>query len=412
MSDESQLSTHGVDPDDLLSELDLLKAEDVSWQDGRTFSLVYNTGDEVLEKLQGEVALRFLHENALSPFAFPSLRNFEADLVAVGAELLHGNLKGGSLTSGGTESILMAMKVARDLALDRGVNAPEIIAPQTAHPAFAKAAHTLGIKLILAPLREDYRVDPAAMERLITENTAVLVASAPCYPYGVIDPIEDVASIALDRGLLFHVDACLGGWLLPFWKKIGRAVPPFDFRVEGVTSMSADIHKYGYTFKGASLVLYRDREHLNRQYFFYDDWPGGLYGAPAAPGTRPGSPIAAAWATVRHLGEEGYMAKARQVAEATDRFVSGIEAIPGLVITGEPDMSLFEFTTTSGDIAAIGDQMDDAGWNLDRQQGGLHLMVSPYHVQIVERFLVDLAKAVENQGDSRGKKIGYGGVDV
>ncbi len=403
------LPDESTSPAEILSQIDAMRVEDAVWRNGRTFSLIYNTGDAELEQLQEDVARRFLHENALNPFAFPSLRTLEADLVAMGADLLQTSPRAGSLTSGGTESILMAMKVARDVAEDRGVERPEILAPVTAHPAFAKAAQTLGIDLVQVPLRDDYRADVDAMAGLVTERTAVLVASAPCYPYGVIDPVTEVAALAADRGLLCHVDACLGGWLLPFWRDIGRPVVPFDFSVPGVTSMSADIHKYGYTFKGASLVLYRDTDLIKRQYFFYDRWPGGLYGAPAAPGTRPAAPIAAAWATVKHLGRDGYRLKASQIAEATDGFREGIEAIAGLEVTGEPDMSLFEFSATQGDISAIGDKMDDAGWHLDRQQGGLHLMVSPYHLNIVDEFLSDLAAAVQSQGQSRGVVGSYGG---
>ncbi len=387
-----------------------MRDKDAAWRSGRTFSLIYNTGDGELEQLQEDVAKRFLHENALNPFAFPSLLKFEADLVAMGADLLHTDPRAGSLTSGGTESILMAMKVARDVAGERGIDRAEILAPVTAHPAFAKAANTLGIDLVQVPLRDDYRVDVAAMAGLVTERTAVLVASAPCYPYGVIDPVSEVASLAEEVGALCHVDACLGGWLLPFWRDIGRTVVPFDFSVPGVTSMSADIHKYGYTFKGASLVLYRTHELVKRQYFFYDSWPGGFYGSSAAPGTRPAAPIAAAWATVRHLGRSGYRDKARLIAEATDRFREGIQAIDGLEVTGEPDMSLFEFSATEGDINAVADQMDDAGWHLDRQQGGLHLMVSPYHLQVVDDFLADLQASVSAQGKSRGVAPSYGGV--
>ena len=210
-----------------------------------------------------------------------------------------------------------------------------------------------------------------------------------------------------------HVDACLGGWLLPWWERLGEPVPPWDFRVPGVTSLSADIHKYGYTFKGASLILYRDTGLVKNQWFFYDDWPGGMYGSVTTAGTRPAAPIAGAWATINHLGAEGYLRKATQVRDATRGFVAGIDAIDELALSARPDLSLFEFGAADPeqlDIGAVGDVMDDRGWNLDRQQGGLHLMVSPYHQHIVEPFVSDLRVAVASRGVSRGVAASYGGV--
>ena len=233
------------------------------------------------------------------------------------------------------------------------------------------------------------------------------------YPFGVIDPIPELAALASGRGVLMHVDACLGGWMLPWWERLGETVPPWDFRVPGVTSLSADIHKYGYSFKGASLVLYREPEMVQHQWFLYDDWPGGLYGSVTAAGTRPAAPIAGAWATISFLGEAGYLHKAEQVRDATREFQRGIGAIDGLRISGEPDLSVFEFGPTDPDaldIGGVGDVMDDRGWNLDRQQGGLHVMVSPYHVHMTKEFNEDLAEAVATHTSSRGKAAGYGGI--
>ena len=238
----------------------------------------------------------------------------------------------------------------------------------------------------------------------------LVVRSAPCYPYGVIDPIEVLAGLAAERDVLFHTDACLGGWLLPWWERLGVDVPPWDFRVPGVTSISADIHKYGYTFKGASVVLYRSRDLLKNQFFWYDDWPGGLYASGTTAGTRSAAPIAGAWAAINHLGQDGYLRLAEVVRDTAERFRTGIEAIEGLRITHQPDLSLFEFGSDTLDIGAIGDVMDDRGWNLDRQQGGLHLMVSPYHAKVVDPFLADLRDAVADHGESRGVAASYGGV--
>lgn len=402
--------------DDVLAALDERRGGDADWRSGRTFSLIYNTGDDQLDRLMEAVAARFAHDNALNPSAFPSLRDMEREVVAVSASLLHGEARAGALTSGGTESILMAVKVARDLAGD-GRDDPagyrcNIVVPQSAHPAFAKAAHTLGIEERRAPLGDDLRLDVAAMEAMVDADTALVVASAPCYPYGLVDDVPAVAALAGEVGCSCHVDACLGGWLLPFFERLGHPVPPFDFRVPGVTSLSADVHKYGYSTKGASTVLYRDRERLKRQWFLFDGWPGGMYGTPAAAGARSGAPIAAAWAAITFLGEAGYLRLATDVWHAFDTYRQGIDAVDELAVTGEPDFPSFQFTSTEPDldIGGVADAMDDRGWHIDRQQGGLHLMLSPHHRAVADRFLADLAGAVETAGASRGRAATYGGV--
>ena len=216
--------------------------------------------------------------------------------------------------------------------------------------------------------------------------------------------------MAAERGVLCHVDACLGGWLLPFWERLGEPVPPWDLSTPGVTSLSADIHKYGWSFKGVSVLLHRDPDQLRRQYFLYDGWPGGLYGSATTAGTRPGAPIAAAWATIQHLGMEGYLRLAGEVRDATVRFRTGIEAIDGLRITGDPVMAVMEIASDVHDLAAVNDVMEARGWHLDRQQGGLHLMLSPGHLAVVDAFLADLADAVADHGPSLGVEARYGGV--
>ena len=406
------LPDSGRDPDELRRVLADWQTGDIDWKGGRAFSLVYNADDPVLEALQHDVASRFLHENALNPFVYPSLLRMEREVVAVAADLFGTDPDAGTMTSGGTESIFLAVYTAREEARARGVDHPTLVLASTAHPAFTKAAHYLGVQEIRVPVGPDLRADTAAMADRVDSNTALIVGSAPCYPYGLIDPIADLAQVARAHGTLCHVDACLGGWLLPFWEAIGEPVPAWNFAVDGVTSISADIHKYGYCFKGASVVTYRDVALKRRQHFLFDDWPGGLYGSATTAGTRPAAPIAAAWATIQHLGRDGYLAKARTVKAATDIFLRGVRSIDGLEVSGEPDMSLFEFGSTTGDDAtgAIGDVMDDRGWHLDRQQGGLHLMVSPGHLKVAEDFVADLGHAVAHHGASRGVAASYGGV--
>jgi sphinganine-1-phosphate aldolase len=409
--DPVEFPERGRRVDDLLDEIRSGRGGDADWRGGRTFSLVYNPGDPELERLQEAVAHEYLHENYLNPFAFPSLLKMEREVVSMAGDLFGAPDSGGKLTSGGTESIFLAVQVAREHARQaRGIAEPTLVTGATAHPAFAKAAHYLDVAHVTVPVGSDGRLDLDALARTIDDRTALVVGSAPCYPFGVIDPIPELAALAAERGILCHVDACLGGWLLPFWARLGEPVPPWDLSVHGVTSLSADIHKYGWCFKGVSVLLHADPEMVRHQYFLYDAWPGGIYGSATTAGTRPAAPIAAAWATINHLGADGYLRLAGQVRDATVRFRRGIEAIDGLRITAEPVMGVMEIASDVHDLSAVGDVMDDRGWHLDRQQGGLHLMLSPYHLGVVDDFLSDLVAAVAEHGPSRGVEARYGGV--
>lgn len=395
----TDLPLTGLARDALVDELRARKAHDADWHGGRTWSLVYHADDEVAAVARAAAEL-FLFENALSPFAFPSLRNMEAEVVGWTAGLLNGPEAAGTMTSGGSESIFLAVKSARDRS---GIAGGEVVLPITAHPAFEKAAHYLGLRTVHAPTGPDHRVDVDAVAALISDRTVLVVGSAPCYPFGVIDPIPDLAALAVDRGVAMHVDACLGGFFLPFWERLGRPVPHlWDFRVPGVSTISADAHKYGYAIKGASVLLHASRDLRRHQFFRYDDWPGGLYASPTAAGTRPAPPIAVAWAVMRHLGVEGYVRLAATVADTFDELRAGIAATAGLTVVGEPDIGVFCFTSSDADldIAAVGDAMDARGWHLDRQPAGLHLMVTPNHARVVDEFLADLDAAA---GDARGK---------
>ena len=398
---------------ELLSVIGAERSGDIDWKGGRAFSLVYNTDDPELDELLHDVAGNFLHENALNPFRYKTLLHMELDVINAAAELFGAPELSGSLSSGGTESIFLAVYTAREHGADRGISQPNIVTARTAHPAFNKACHYLGVEHRRVAYGPDGRADLNAVTDSMDANTVLIVGSAPCYPFGVIDPIEDLGRIADEAGTLCHVDACLGGWLLPFWQRIGRDVPPWDLRVDGVTSISADIHKYGYCFKGVSTVMYRDPALAKKQVFWFDDWPGGLYASGTTAGTRPGSPIAGAWAVINHLGIEGYERLARRVAAATDGFFDAIARQDGLQITSNPDMSVCEFGAADGsgvDINAVGDQMDDRGWALDRQHGGLHLMLSPGHDRVIDQFTSDLAEAVAAGGTDRGEHLPYGGV--
>lgn len=416
MSDDATVFPEtGLTPAEVMARIATMHEGDLDWRSGRAFSLVYNPGDDAHEELLEQVATMFQHENALNPLVYPSLMEMELSLVAMAAELFGTAPNAGSISSGGTESIFLAVQVARDHSRqNRGIAEPVLVTAETAHPAFAKAAGYLDIEQVRVPVRDDGRMDTDVLAGVVDDRTGLVVGSAPCYPYGVIDDIPTIAAIASDAGALCHVDACLGGWLLPWYEQIGEDVPPWNFSVPGVTSISADVHKYGYTFKGLSTIMYRTRELVKLQQFWYDDWPGGLYASGTTAGTRPAPPIAGAWAAIHHLGADGYRAKATQVRDAGRIFMDGIDGIDRLEITHRPDIPVFEFTARDGSILAIADGMDRRGWHLDRQQGGLHLMLSPAHLAVADQFIADLRDAVAEApvgGDAGGELGGtYGGV--
>ncbi|MFZ5475579.1 MAG: pyridoxal phosphate-dependent decarboxylase family protein [Myxococcota bacterium] len=376
----------------VIAELAEARAADADWKRGRTFSLVYFAGEDVLEVLRGAYAA-YIHENGLSLDAFPSLRRFEGDVLRWCAELFHA--KTASLTSGGTESILMAVKAARDWARVHRPEArrPEILVPVTAHPAFDKAAHVLGVGIRHAPVDAGFRADVAAMRELVTPDTILLVGTAFTFPHGVVDPIPAIASLARERGVLCHVDACLGGFVLAFAGEAGGEAVDFDFRVPGVTSMSADLHKYGYAAKGASVVLYGDKALRRHQFFATTDWPGGIYGSPTMAGTRPGGAIAAAWAVMRHLGRDGYVGLTRRVLATSRRLREGIAGTPGLRLLGDPRHSVIAFAGEGVDVFAVDERMRRLGWHLDRlqQPAGVQMIVTPAHEGVAGDFLADLA---------------------
>ena len=414
-----KLPTTGTPREELEKEMRAQSALDVDWKNGKIWTLVYFAGDDVADLL-GDTFASFLYTNGLGPTAFKSLKKFEAEVVAITADLLGDSEAIGNMTSGGTESILMAVKAARDWAREKRphVTAPELVLPVTAHPAFDKAAHYLGLKTVHVPLREDLRVDVEEARTAMTDNTILVVGSAPCYPYGVVDPIPELAAMAQEREICCHVDACLGGFFLPFLRRLGQPVPPFDFDVPGVTSISADLHKYGYSVRGTSTIMYRDSELRRYQFFSQANWPGGLYGSPTMTGSRPGAAIAASWALLHYLGEEGYLRLTRTTMETTRELMDGINAIPGLVVRGEPDMSVLAFGSDSLDSYALCDAMGDRGWDLERLQKppNLHLVVTPAHKDAAKPFLTDLRDSVQEVSSkgpgSGGTAAMYGALEA
>ncbi len=388
----------GHDAQDILHTMRTLRKGDANWEDGKVWCLVYSAGEEVSSFLK-EAHSVFFSENALNPSAFPSLKQMEMECVAMTADLLNGDAEvTGNMTSGGTESILMAIKAAREWGRSRGIKRPNVVLPSSAHPAFPKAGHYFDVEMKFIPVGKDFRANVKAMKRAINKNTVMLVGSAPSYPQGVVDPIPELGALAKKKGILMHVDACVGGFMLPFVRATGRVVPPFDFSVEGVTSLSVDLHKYGYAAKGASIVLFKNEELRKHMYYAFTEWTGGIYAAPVMGGTRSGGVIGAAWAIINHLGFEGYTQIADQVMNTTDKLHAGIEAIDGIEVLGDPVMSILAIGSDSRDVYQIGDEMSARGWHIDRQQNppSLHLTINHAHIQSADVFLKDLAEAVKS----------------
>lgn len=401
----------GRTPQDVLAELRSLRRADAPTRGGRTFAYVYDAGLDGLDELAADAYAAYATVNGLDPTVFPSVARLENDVVGAVAALLGAPGAQGTFTSGGTESILLAVKTARDHARAvRGITAPQLVLPSTAHAAFHKAAHYLGLETVVVPVDPvTFRADADAVEAALTERTALVVASTPSYAHGVIDPVPEIAAAAARRGVLCHVDACIGGWLLPHLRRAGREVPPFDLSVPGVTSLSVDLHKYGYADKGASVVLYRDAGLRRYQYFAHAGWPGYPVVNPTVQGTKSGGLLAQAWAVLRYVGEDGYTALAARVAEASDRLLAGLRGIDGVRILGEPAAGLVAFTLAGPEAGAVpdlglllhlADEMRDRGWYLQPQLSfdglppNLHLTLTPATVGQVDALLADLVAAL------------------
>ena len=390
----------GMPKGDVMKVLEGYRENDVKWRGGRVFAYTFHAGDDG-EAVVKEAYLKYLSENALDPTSFPSLVRLEREVVRAIAGLLRGDENVvGNFTSGGTESIMLAVKSARDKArAERGVTEPELVLPLTAHSAFHKSCQYLGVKPVVADFDpETFRADPASMRAAITNNTVLLAASAPSYAQGVVDPIREIGETALERGLLFHVDACMGGIMLPFLRELGYPVPDFDFTVPGVTSISADMHKFGYAAKGASTILYKNKDIRKHQIFSKTGTTTYALVNPTILSSKSGGPMAGAWAILHYLGRDGYRGIFKAVKEATDKMVAGINAIPGLRVLGRPDMCIFCFTADGLNVYQLADAMAKRGWYLqpqfstEKSPHNVHITLNYSNVPVVDDFLADLAE--------------------
>jgi len=384
----------------LKSCMEEMRSDDFEWQRGRLPLHVYFAGNDVAEVVREAYAM-FMAENALAPAAFPSLERMEREVLDASVELFNGPAgAGGTFTSGGSESIILAVKAAREWArarrLREGVRG-EILLPSTAHPAFDKAAELMDLDAVRIEIGRDFRANVTALETAITDRTVLIVASAPSLPFGLIDPVEEIAALALEYGIWCHVDACIGGYIAPFARKLGYPVPRFDFTISGVRSISADLHKFGYAAKGASALLLRNRADAAFHAFEFANWPKGKYITPNLLGTRPGGAIAAAWAVIHYLGEDGYLELTARVMKVRDRYIEGIAAIPDLKLLVQPDLSVIAYGSDVVDIAAVGDQLLERGWYMSRiaQPPSLHQTITLAQEAVVDDFLAELANAVD-----------------
>ncbi|KAL6956476.1 Dihydrosphingosine phosphate lyase [Sarracenia purpurea var. burkii] len=378
------------------------KRNDVAWQ-GKCSGTVYIGGNETEGhfSLISEACSMFAHTNPLHLDVFQSVVRYEAEVVAMTAALLGGKEKAtggqicGNMTSGGTESILLAVKSSRDfMKAKKGITKPEMIIPESAHSAYDKAAQYFNIKLWRIPVNKEFLADVRAIKQCINKNTILIVGSAPGYPHGIIDPIEELGELAFGFGICFHVDLCLGGFVLPFARKLGYPIPPFDFSVKGVTSISVDVHKYGLAPKGTSIVLYRNHDIRK---VIVTEWSGGLYVSPTIAGSRPGGLIAGAWAAMMSLGFEGYLENTRAVMEVSKKIQKGIKEIPELFIVGRPDMTIVAFGSNIVDIFEVNDIMSSKGWHLNALQrpSSIHICVTLQHELVAADFLKDLSDSVQ-----------------
>lgn len=397
-----KIRAKGLPEDELFDTLTHFADRDMPWREGKTLAYIYDGGADV-ERVAKRAYMQYLTENALDPTVYPSLARMERDLIGIGAGLLGGDEHVvGNFTSGGTESCMLAVKTARDWGRAvKKITAPEIVLPVTAHAAFHKGADYFGLKKVLVPVDPvTFRAIPEEIEKAITPNTVQIVTSAISYAHGVVDPIGEIAPIALKHNVLLHVDNAIGGFILQYFRRLGQPIPDFDFSVPGVTSISMDLHKYGYCPKGAALILHRDKDLRRFQIFTCADWTGYTIINPTMQSAKSGGPVAAAWAVINFVGDEGYMAYARRTLSATQAIRRGIESIPELRILGTPDANLLAVTSDSFPIFNVIDEMKELGWYVQPQFGfhgskeNIHLSIGQSALEKADGFVADLKTAV------------------
>ncbi|MDP2290794.1 MAG: aminotransferase class V-fold PLP-dependent enzyme [Actinomycetota bacterium] len=413
------LPAHGISRDQVLAQLDDFKVADVKWRDGHAFTLAYSAGEEVLAVAEAAYA-KYSTENALNTDAFPSLRRIQSDVVDIVAGWLEAGPEGaGFMTSGGTESLLMAVKAARERGRkEKGITQPNVVLPTSAHAAFEKGCYYFGLESRRVAVGADWKADVAAMEAAIDDNTVLVVGSAPQYPQGVIDPIAEIAAIAAARDINCHVDGCMGGVTLTYLERLGHEIPAWNFSVPGVTSISVDLHKYGYTAKGASVIVHRNKRLRGYQTYVTDNWLGGMYGSSGVLGTKGGGAMAAAWAVLHFLGDDGYLRLTSAARQACEELTAAVRGMPELAIRAEPEATLLAIGAADPerfDVFALADALWRRGWYVDRQgpPASLHCTVNAVHAGRIPAFVADLRASIDevSSAGAAGAQGAYGTVD-
>lgn len=397
-----KLPFDGLTDEAILAKVDEhLALGNYKWKDGRVSGAVYYYDPKLVEFVQA-VYGKASYTNPLHSDIFPGVCKMEAEVIRMTATLFHGDSNScGTMTTGGTESLIMACKAYRDYAVhERGVTKPNIVMPVTAHSGFDKAAQYLGLFVKTVRVSpKTWTVDIAAMERAINRNTIMLVGSAPNYPYGTMDDIEAISKLGLKYNIPVHVDACLGGFLIVFMRRAGYPLPPFDFSLEGVTSISADTHKYGFAPKGSSVILYSHTKYRKHQYTVTTDWPGGIYGSPSVNGSRAGGVIAATWATLLRFGEDGYTEATKAIIDTTRYVEQSLRKIKGIFIFGTPATSVIALGSKDFDIFRLSGALNGLGWNLNNLQypSGVHIGLTYMHTKegVADQFISDVREQVE-----------------
>ena len=397
----------GIDEKDLFEYMENSMHSDIDWRSGKTFGAVYYPGEKYSIAISNAY-IKYMHENAFDPQLFSSILTMENELVQQTASLFSSDQKlFGNLTSGGTESIFLSLLSARNWSnKQKTTKNPEVILSSSAHPAFLKAMNFLKIKPVIVPTNKDFNLNLNGFKEAINQNTILLVASAPAYPTGMIDPISELSILALENKLLLHVDACIGGFLLSYLKKCNYNIPPFDFNLDGVSSLSVDLHKYAYAPKGSSVLLYRNDELRKQQFSVYPNWEGGIYGSTSFLGTKPGGIVAASWFALNHIGENGYIELTQKTMSATKVIYDFIQKSEHLSLIGNPIMSLIAFHSEKYDTYHIADELSNLGWYIGRLQNprGIHLVVSQIHADgAAENFIADLQSVLKSLSRSEIK---------
>lgn len=401
--------------EDILTTLESYKEKDIPWEEGRAFALTYKPPTETYELIKKAFNL-FLSENALDPTSFPSILKLEKEVIQTALDLMNAPVNAaGTFTFGGTESIFLAVKAARDYCrAKKRIKKPNIVLPVTAHAAFHKACHYLGVEARISAVDEvSFKANIEDLKNQIDKNTIMIVASAPSYAHGVVDGIEAIGQIAISKKVLFHVDACVGGMYLPFAKQLGYDIPNFDFSVEGVSSISLDFHKYGYTAKGASCIMFKEDWLREYQIYSCSKWTGYSIINPTVLSSKSAGSLAACWATLSHISSKGYQDLAKQCQEATRKMINAINEIPELAMLGNPSMNLIAFESVKEDLSVfhLMEVLKKKGWFTQVQfqneysPESIHLSINYVNVPFIDEFIADLKIAIQESIGNTKKSL-------